>query len=321
MKFDNLSLFLSVTLLLAIVSEARFLSRADGPIDYRAIWEAEKCINGMGQSPINIKSADTIEETSKGTILKESSYQKITPQAKFAFKKGYSYEISGLLANQGHVFSEKDGVKYKWNLGNIHFHVPSEHTVDGNRSDVEFHFIHYKDEEYLTKNNIEDKDPKKKALVMGVFFNLAKNAPDHSRAQAEIRNNGHFINRFPLHLLDDIEDGLDKRSDKNIDDAPAKKVPRRHKQAEETKAFAHFLQKFNLERLLDIKKPYFNYEGGLTTPKCEEIIEWIVFKNPVPISKHDFEEFSKWVTHTYPIGNARNTYPVNGRKIFKRNMN
>lgn len=85
--------------------------------------------------------------------------------------------------------------------------------------------------------------------------------------------------------------------------------------------FSQFLTHFDLSSLLNVQKPYFNYEGGLTTPDCSEIIEWIVFKEPISISHQDFQKFKNWVYRTYPIGNARILNPINKRRIYKKNMN
>ncbi len=35
----------------------------------------------------------------------------------------------------------------------------------------------------------------------------------------------------------------------------------------------------------DDTKSYWTYQGSLTTPPCTQCVEWIVFKNPIEISK------------------------------------
>lgn len=276
MKFVKLTLFLAAISLLSFIG-ARLRTEYTGYLDYRSTWMDDKCLNGKEQSPIDI-NPNTALANNLGTALVKSTYKTLS-NAKFEFKKGYAYEISGLLPDQGSLFSRKNGVNYKWNLNNIHFHIPSEHTIGNHRYDLEFHFIHAKDEQYLKQNNIVDKDPKRKALVMGVFFSV---------------------------------EGEEKEEDSR---------KRFRKEDEETLDFSDFLSHFDLRTLLNVRKPFYNYEGGLTTPDCAEIIEWVVFKDPVTISKEDFTKFTNWVLKTYPIGNARNIYPVNHRKIYKKNMN
>ena len=34
---------------------------------------------------------------------------------------------------------------------------------------------------------------------------------------------------------------------------------------------------------------YFSYEGSLTTPGCDEVVEWILYKKPLEISETQVE--------------------------------
>uniref|UniRef100_A0A9L0T6S9 Receptor-type tyrosine-protein phosphatase gamma n=1 Tax=Equus caballus TaxID=9796 RepID=A0A9L0T6S9_HORSE len=53
-----------------------------------------------------------------------------------------------------------------------------------------------------------------------------------------------------------------------------------------------FLDPFVLRDLLPSSLgSYYRYTGSLTTPPCSEIVEWIVFRKPVPISYHQLEAF------------------------------
>ncbi|XP_059878804.1 receptor-type tyrosine-protein phosphatase gamma isoform X3 [Delphinus delphis] len=53
-----------------------------------------------------------------------------------------------------------------------------------------------------------------------------------------------------------------------------------------------FLDPFVLRDLLPASlSNYYRYTGSLTTPPCSEIVEWIVFRTPVPISYHQLEAF------------------------------
>ncbi|XP_074054939.1 receptor-type tyrosine-protein phosphatase gamma isoform X2 [Macrotis lagotis] len=53
-----------------------------------------------------------------------------------------------------------------------------------------------------------------------------------------------------------------------------------------------FLDPFVLRDLLPASLgSYYRYTGSLTTPPCSEIVEWIVFRRPVPISYHQMEAF------------------------------
>ena len=53
----------------------------------------------------------------------------------------------------------------------------------------------------------------------------------------------------------------------------------------------YFVDHFDIKVFLDKLKThdFYHYEGSLTTPKCAEIVEWIVFKEPVFISPTNLE--------------------------------
>uniref|UniRef100_A0A8B9Q736 protein-tyrosine-phosphatase n=1 Tax=Apteryx owenii TaxID=8824 RepID=A0A8B9Q736_APTOW len=65
---------------------------------------------------------------------------------------------------------------------------------------------------------------------------------------------------------------------------------------------------------------YYRYAGSLTTPPCSEIVEWIVFRKPVPISYHQLEAFYSIFTteqqdHVKSVEYLRNNFrPQQGIK-------
>uniref|UniRef100_A0A8U8C923 protein-tyrosine-phosphatase n=1 Tax=Geospiza parvula TaxID=87175 RepID=A0A8U8C923_GEOPR len=60
----------------------------------------------------------------------------------------------------------------------------------------------------------------------------------------------------------------------------------------ENRVVGTFLDPFVLRELLPTSLgSYYRYTGSLTTPPCSEIVEWIVFRKPVPISYHQLEAF------------------------------
>ncbi|XP_050760881.1 receptor-type tyrosine-protein phosphatase gamma isoform X2 [Gymnogyps californianus] len=71
---------------------------------------------------------------------------------------------------------------------------------------------------------------------------------------------------------------------------------------------------------------YYRYAGSLTTPPCSEIVEWIVFRKPVPISYHQLEAFYSIFTteqqdHVKSVEYLRNNFrpqqSLNNRKVSK----
>nr|XP_033781665.1 receptor-type tyrosine-protein phosphatase gamma isoform X3 [Geotrypetes seraphini] len=88
-----------------------------------------------------------------------------------------------------------------------------------------------------------------------------------------------------------------------------------------------FLDPFVLRDLLPASLgSYYRYTGSLTTPPCSEIVEWIVFSRPVPISYHQLEAFYSIFTteqqdHVKSVEYLRNNFrpqqDLNGRVVFK----
>ncbi|XP_049682651.1 receptor-type tyrosine-protein phosphatase gamma isoform X1 [Accipiter gentilis] len=88
-----------------------------------------------------------------------------------------------------------------------------------------------------------------------------------------------------------------------------------------------FLDPFVLRDLLPTSLgSYYRYAGSLTTPPCSEIVEWIVFRKPVPISYHQLEAFYSIFTteqqdHVKSVEYLRNNFrpqqKLNNRNVSK----
>ncbi|XP_022143845.1 alpha carbonic anhydrase 7-like [Momordica charantia] len=125
-------------------------------------WEA--CNNGRLQSPIDL--------TSQGV--------KITPELGL-LNKSYN-PCSATLKNRGHDISLfwdgnagsilVNGVVY--NLQQIHWHSPTEHTVNGKRFDLELHMVH--------------QTPDNKIAVVGQLYQIGQ--PDPFVAQLSVGISG-----------------------------------------------------------------------------------------------------------------------------------
>jgi carbonic anhydrase len=71
-----------------------------------------------------------------------------------------------------------------------------------------------------------------------------------------------------------------------------------------------------IQKAIDSKQlnEYYTYLGSLTTPKCTEIVNWFVFKNPLNYSKAQKDLFDGFFKNK---GNGNNRYPqdLNGRTV------
>merc|ERR1711872_695479 len=62
---------------------------------------------------------------------------------------------------------------------------------------------------------------------------------------------------------------------------------------------------------------FYRYLGSLTTPSCNEVVVWTVFKEPLQISEAQLEEFRK-MKDSYDhaiVDNFRPPQPLNGRTV------
>ena len=67
-------------------------------------------------------------------------------------------------------------------------------------------------------------------------------------------------------------------------------------------------------------KSYFYYEGGLTTPTCDESVNWVVMEKIESITPSQLKYVKNFISGLYPAGNARSTKPLNGRRIYYKNI-
>ncbi|PIT54170.1 hypothetical protein BHC44_04875 [Snodgrassella alvi] len=68
---------------------------------------------------------------------------------------------------------------------------------------------------------------------------------------------------------------------------------------------------FNPAHLYPQQHKYYRYTGSLTTPPCSEPVIWILFRQPISLSKAEIEEIS----HYLPKNNNRPIQPLNNRII------
>lgn len=98
--------------------------------------------SGTRQSPVNILDINTVEDGNIESVI----------------NLHYSPEtILKMVRNNGHSiqfdFDKGDSISYNkinYDLVQIHFHEPSEHTVNGIRYPIEIHLVHQSKEKYYT---------------------------------------------------------------------------------------------------------------------------------------------------------------------------
>lgn len=74
---------------------------------------------------------------------------------------------------------------------------------------------------------------------------------------------------------------------------------------------------FDLAALLPASLRSYRYSGSLTTPPCDQGVQWVLLAEPVEMSARQIEAFQSLFlgTDRFPVGNARPVQPRNGREV------
>jgi carbonic anhydrase len=192
----------------------------EGPEHWGALSKDFAACNGQHQSPVNLKGASAGDN--EDITL---NWKPFTP---VVTNNGHTIQANAVDGN-----TTKFGDK-TYKLLQMHFHHPSEHTVDGKLAPMEAHFV--------------SKGADGKLLVLGVMI-------DEGKANDQIAK---------LWAVAPPEQGEAK--------------------AKEAVDFA---------KLVPTDSKFFHYTGSLTTPPCSEIVNWIVFTDPITASKEQIETFAR----------------------------
>lgn len=73
------------------------------------------------------------------------------------------------------------------------------------------------------------------------------------------------------------------------------------------------------ENLLPSNRDYYYYNGSLTTPLCNEIVQWVLLKTPVQVPSSFFTSarMTPEANGNDLVTNFRDVQPLNGRKVYE----
>jgi len=235
---------------------------------------------GQSNSPIDI---DT-KTVDKSAIKEEIVFQgyDVKPKAMKVKNNGYTAVVE-ITADKLPTM-EKGGLPGKFVFLQLHFHwgpngnEGSEHTIDNKKYPLEVHLVHYN----MKYPNISEAIKHKDGLaVLGFVYTVGPK------------------NSAPMETL--------------------------------TKAFANVVKKDTVYdmptpfALADAADPFvdtdkldfYRYNGGLTTPTCNEVVTWTVVSKPLFITEEQLARFR--TLKDKDSGNITTNYrpvqPLNGRKI------
>mmetsp|Transcript_19321 Transcript_19321/g.36081 ORF Transcript_19321/g.36081 Transcript_19321/m.36081 type:complete len:350 (+) Transcript_19321:222-1271(+) len=188
------------------------------------------------------------------------------------------------------------GVEGEFELLQFHFHTSSEHTLNDKNFGGELHMVH--------KQVGGDR-----LAVMGVFLTPSATVPD------PIMNG----------ILSNFDSFADEAHHSCNISSPY------HWWQEEIEVDIKKLQsiQMNVYDLIPEGATFYNYDGGLTTPPCSEIVEWSVADKPLAITVAQYNDFVNlmltYVDHeTCEYGTVANpatgstsrpVQPLNGRTV------
>lgn len=210
----------------------------------------EHC-SGTRQSPVDLKSAHKVNYSP----LQLDHYD-TQPVKSHLENNGHTMKLTTTAASTDLVPTlYGGGLTEKYTFSQVHFHwgskdgQGSEHQVEGKSYPVEMHLVHYK----ASLPNITT------ALVEGAGDNLAALGVFF---QVTDKPNPGFTQLLPR--MSEV-----KLARSKILDAPL----------------------VSLASLLDSAdlSSFYRYNGSLTTPKCDEIVQWTVLSNPVTITSDQLQ--------------------------------
>jgi carbonic anhydrase len=235
-------------------------------LDYSAqeTW-GDDCQLDSIQSPININEKDVVDDNSIFSF--ESIDYKTIESTSVTYINDFS--ISTPTLDNGNITVKINGTIFTYKILNIHFHLNSEHTINGKNYDMEMHIVH-------ENTNTEDK------------------------------NNLHMLIAYIFEIDDDDDDDEEKSFLDSIGFNTGEEV-----------------KNVNVQDIVKKEDVYY-YKGSLTTPPCTEDVNWVVIEDIKKMSQNQFDKFEEYVNKlnkNYSKGNNRKTFELNGRKVYKSEIN
>jgi len=262
------------------------------------------CVTGKSQSPINFVVEEAlIDDTLEPFIFHEYDKMTATPTA-VVKNNGHTLDME-LSSSPRSPFSKifrpssykfwqgvpsltGGGLPARYQFHGLHFHwgpdnAGSEHTFEGKAFAMELHLVHFNTEYGSSITQAISNAAKAKKQVNDVLAVL-----------------GIFVN-------------LQNQDNPKLNPL-VKTIEKITKKGEKAQ-----IKSFPLVELLPRNTDdFFRYNGSLTTPGCNQIVLWTVFKDTIGISENQLKKFRQLMDAQGEkiLLNYRVTQPVNQRQIL-----
>jgi len=252
--------------------------------EYWNISTVEQC-HGVRQSPININTSE---------VFDLYFYNQLG-------LKDYNMDVAGKLKNNGHtiVWTPTTAMgeltmpllsgTYKFH--SFHFHwgsheqQGSEHTINGRALPMELHLVHFNKKYTDLAEAVTKEDG---IAVIAILFQVSYETL--------------FADDVASNSMKAIIDGFKNDQIMRKTTAP--------NGVDVTVNLMHFLS--------NVGRTYYHYKGSLTTPPCNEVVNFIILECALPIKATDLQEFRDHLEYNDQapmVDNFRNVQWHNNRFI------
>ncbi|XP_066296240.1 carbonic anhydrase 1-like [Branchiostoma lanceolatum] len=256
---------------------------------------APEFCGGKAQSPIDLVYRDTVKQTYPAFTF--TGYNTVPGNVNFTMSNnGHAFGV-GFDSSSAYTVGGGGLPGNNYKLAQFHFHwsfldnlyAGSEHVVNGEIYPAELHLVHWNADQHTD-------------LVDAAFGN--------STNHASLAVLGFFLE------LCNVDNPAFEPMLKSIANVSQSGTSYKMSSSD----------RFNLDSLLPADRTnFFRYNGSLTTPTCNEVVTWTVFKDTISISR---KQLTKFLNNVYykPLpntaadkmeGNYRPPQALNGRTVYR----
>jgi carbonic anhydrase len=286
---------------------------ANGPATWPATYST---CGGTSQSPIDIVSA-----TASATNLQDFTMT------------NYDAVMSGSVTNNGHglSFAFTDGTaptvtggrlgsdifefaQFHWHWGSVSTQG-SEHTLDGKEYPAELHLVHFNKKYGTLGDAVSQADG---LAVLGFFYEVSSttngNLTPFFDQVAALTNRKRSLDdgrSFAANFTAEAEN-------RSFKDREGKKKKTAFRSSVDSPV-SGTIKLTSMFPIGGLPGTYYYYYGSLTTPTCDESVQWTVFDKTVPISEAQLEMLRMLTSAGVTLNdNYRPPQALNGRTVSYR---